>query len=56
MRRPEISFQLTAGAGRGPLYQKKDEGKETSMADRIRELEKENSRLISENEMLKARM
>lgn len=38
------------------MYQKKDEGKETSMADRIRELEKENSRLISENEMLKARI
>ena len=44
------------GRKRSPLYQKKDEGKETSMADRIRELEKENSRLISENEMLKARI
>ena len=30
--------------------------KEMSLADRIKELEKENSRLISENEMLKARI
>ena len=44
------------GRKRSPSYQREDESKETSMADRIRELEKENSRLISENEMLKARI
>ncbi len=44
------------GRKRSPLYQRDDESKETSMVERIRELEKENGRLISENEMLKARI
>ncbi len=44
------------GRKRSPSYQKADMDKEMSLADRIKELEKENSRLISENEMLKARI
>ena len=44
------------GRKRSPSYKKEEDGKETSLADRIKELEKENSRLISENEMLRARI
>lgn len=58
-RLDEQTGEIIATDGRGrkrsPLYQKADE-KETSLTDRIKELEKQNSQLISENEALKARI